>query len=151
MKISPITLESNLGVFGKDVKTPYDLEILLLGICPREMLYTCGRRQYCDNSKRLSRMSKLWYIYELDAAQSTDEWTARRWRRRELYSALLELVALSCLWNFPSTVASALRKPLTVTRKFLTLHLYHLKNVHCFRSVTMDIMPHKDCYTLGQY
>lgn len=33
MKISPITLESNLGVFGKDVKTPYDLEILLLGIC----------------------------------------------------------------------------------------------------------------------
>ena len=69
MEISPITLESNLGVFGKDEKTLYDLEILLLGICPREILYTCSRRhihgyqQYCYNSKKLSKIrNKIFHV-----------------------------------------------------------------------------------------
>ena len=115
-------------------------------------LTCCGSwgRKESDMTKPLnwSKMNKLWYIYKLKCYTliQMNELYASMEIYYEFYSALLELVALSCPWNFLSTVASALRKQilLTVNRKFLTLYLYNLKNVHCFHSVTMAIMPHKD-------
>lgn len=58
----------------------------------------------------------------------------------EFYLVLSEFVALSCLWNFPSIMASSKKKnTLDTKQKILDIRLVNLKNVHCFPTLSLWI------------